>query len=246
VAAVILVAVGLATGALRPGVRRRDWGVVVLLGLLGNTLFHSLLIRGIHHTSPAHAALLVALSPVLATLLARFLHGEPLGRRRLGGIALGFAGVALIVTRGDPGTSSSLGDLLALGASLSWALYTVIGKPVLARATPLAVTTWATLIGAIPLLPLGMPGLREVRWEALTTGQWLLLAYLSAGTIAVANLLWYVALSRTATARVVVFSFLIPLIATGIAVLAGQETLSASLALGAAAVLCGVALTHRA
>src|SRR4029453_11317264 len=102
VAAVVLLAVGLATGALRPGVRRRDWGVVVLLGLLGNTLFHSLLIRGIHHTSPAHAALLVALSPVLATLLARFLHGEPLGRRRLGGIALGFAGVALIVTRGDP------------------------------------------------------------------------------------------------------------------------------------------------
>src|SRR4030095_9491329 len=51
VAAFVLGAVGLATGALRPGVRRRDWGVVVLLGLLGNTLFHSLLIRGIHHTS---------------------------------------------------------------------------------------------------------------------------------------------------------------------------------------------------
>ena len=183
---------------------------------------------------------------VLATLLAGVSYGESLGARRLGGIALGFAGVAVIVTRGHPGTSSALGDLLTLGASLSWALYTVVGKPVLARATPLAVTAWASLAGAIPLLPLGLPGLHEVRWGALTAGQWLLLAYLSAGTIALGNLLWYVALSRPATARVGVFSFLVPVIATAIAVLAGQETLTASLALGAAAVLCGVALTRRA
>jgi drug/metabolite transporter (DMT)-like permease len=246
VAAVILVAVGFATGALRPGIARHDWGVVALLGLLGNTLFHGLMVTGIHHTSPAHAALLVALSPVLATLLAGVLHGEPLGARRLGGVALGFAGVAVIVTRGHAGSSSPLGDLLALGASLSWALYTVVGKPVLARATPLAVTAWASLAGTIPLLPLGLSGIHEVRWNALTAGQWLLLAYLSAGTIALANLLWYVALSRVATARVVVFSFLIPVVATAIAVLAGQETLTTPLVLGAAAVLCGVALTHRA
>ena len=54
------------------------------------------------------------------------------------------------------------------------------------------------------------------------------------------------ALARTATARVVAFSFLIPLIATTIAVLAGQETLSPSLVLGAVAVLGGVALAHQA
>jgi drug/metabolite transporter (DMT)-like permease len=246
VAAVILVAVGLTTGGLRAGLRPRDWGVVVLLGVLGNTLFHILMVSAVHHTSPSHAAILVALSPVLAALLARLLFREPLGPRRLGGIALGFAGVALIVTRGDPGSSSALGDLLSLGASLSWALYTVIGKPLLARSTPLAVTTWATLIGVVPMLPFGAPGLGEVRWGALTPGRWLLLLYLSAGTIALANLLWYMALARTATARVVAFSFLIPLIAAAIAVLAGQETLTLSLGLGAAAVLGGVALTHRA
>jgi drug/metabolite transporter (DMT)-like permease len=246
VAAVILVAVGLATGALRSTLRPRDWGVVVLLGLFGNTLFHSLLIMGVHRTSPGHAAILVALSPVLAVLLARLLYGEPVGAWRMGGIALGFLGVALIVMRGSHGAASTLGDLLSLAASLSWALYTVVGKRLLARATPLAVTTWATLIGVIPLLPFGVPGLRDVRWAALTSGQWLLLAYLSAGTIALANLLWYMALARTATARVVAFSFLIPLIATTIAVLAGQETLTLSLALGAVAVLGGVALAHRA
>jgi drug/metabolite transporter (DMT)-like permease len=233
-------------GALRSTLEPRDWGVVVLLGLFGNTLFHSLLVTGVHRTSPGHAAILVALSPVLAVLLARLLYGEPVGARRTGGIALGFLGVVLIVMRGSHGAASTLGDLLSLGASLSWALYTVVGKRLLVRATPLAITTWATLIGVVPLLPFGVPGLRDVRWSALTGGQWLLLAYLSAGTIALANLLWYMALARTTTARVVPFSFLLPLIATGIAVLAGQETLTLSLALGAVAVLGGVALAHRA
>jgi len=242
---VTLVLVGIASGALRAAIHPGDWGVVALLGLLGNTLFHGLLVSGVHRTSPGHAALIVALSPVLAALLARVLHGEAVSARRGAGIGLGFLGVALIVARGDPGSTSLLGDLLCLGASLSWALYTVIGKPLLARATPLAVTTWATLLGVIPLLPFGAPGLHDVRWSELTLGQWLLLAYLSTGTIALANLLWYVALARTSTTRVVGFSFLIPLVATTIAILAGQETLTVSLVGGAAAVLAGVALAHQ-
>jgi len=237
--------VALPAGALRHAFGVRDWGLVVLLGLLGNTLFHVLLVTGVHHTSPAHAAILVALSPLFAALLARLFLGEPLRMRQMAGIGLAFAGVAMIVTRGGAGTASWLGDLLSLGASLAWALYTVIGKPLLARATPLAVTTWATVLGTIPLLPLGLPGLAEVRWSELSLGRWLLIAYLSAVTIALANLLWYWVLARRATARVVAFSYLIPLIATVIAVAAGQEAPTASLAVGAAAVLCGVALAHR-
>src|SRR5262249_54471986 len=163
------------------------------------------------------AALLVALSPVLAALLAWLFHGEPVTARRTVGIALGFLGVALIVVRAGQDSSSAPGDLLCLGASLSWALYTVVGKPLLSRSTPFAVTTGAALIGIVPLLPFGAPGLHTVRWTELSMGQWLLLAYLSAGTIGLGNLLWYVALARAATSRVVGFSFLVPLIATVLA-----------------------------
>jgi drug/metabolite transporter (DMT)-like permease len=245
-AAAVLAAVAWPAGALRPRFRPRDWGRVVLLGLLGTTLFHVLVVTGVHHTSPAHAAILVALSPLFAALLARLLLGERLGARRLGGIGLAFVGVVAIVTRGGGGTMSWLGDLLSLGASLAWALYTVFGKPLLTRATPLAVTTWAGILGALPLLPFGLPGLAEVRWGELSTARWLLIAYLSAGTIALANLLWYWALARWPTARVVAFSNLIPLVATAIAVVAGQEALTPALGLGALAVLCGVVVAQRA
>jgi drug/metabolite transporter (DMT)-like permease len=246
VAALVLAMFAGVAGTLRPAFRRDDWGVVALLALFGNTAFHALVVLGVHHTSTAHAAILVAFSPLLAVVLAWLLLGEPLGARRLGGIALSLVGVAVIVARDAGGAASWRGDLLSLAAALAWALYTVVGKPVLARATPLAVTTWATLLGAIPLLPLGWSGLAEVRWSELSITQWLLLAFLSAGTIAVANLLWYWALARTATARVVSFSYMIPVIATALAIAAGQVSISLPLALGAAAVLGGVALVQRA
>jgi drug/metabolite transporter (DMT)-like permease len=241
----VLLAVAWSSGALRGGLEPRDWRLVVLLALVGNTLFHTLMVLGVHHTSAAHAAVLVALSPVFAVLLARVLLGEPLGVRRLGGIGIALVGVVAIVTRGRAGTASWLGDLLSLGASLSWALYTVIGKPVLGRASPLAITTWATLLGALPLLVVGTPGLLAVGWSELSLGRWLLLVYLSAGTIALANLLWYWALARVATGRVVAFSYLIPVLALAIAVATGQEALGLSLVLGALAVLGGVALAQR-
>ena len=90
------------------------------------------------------------------------------------------------------------------------------------------------------------PGSRRSGGASCRLERWLLIAYLSAGTIALANLLWYWALARWATARVVAFSNLIPLVATAIAVVAGQEALSPALGLGALAVLCGVVVAQRA
>jgi drug/metabolite transporter (DMT)-like permease len=238
--------VGLAAGLRPPGPRARDWALVAVAGLVGNTGFHALMVTGIHHTTAAHAAILVALSPVFAALLARMLLAEPLTRRRLGGIALAFAGVAVIVSPdlGAPGGGTWLGDALSLGASLTWAAYTVLGKPALAQAPARDVTTWATLLGSGPLLVMGWPGLATVSWAALSAGQWVLLLYLSAGTIALANLLWYWALARTPTARVVSFSYLIPLVSAVIAISLGQEPLSGSLVVGATGVIGGVALAQ--
>jgi drug/metabolite transporter (DMT)-like permease len=247
VAALVLLAVGLGAGLRAPGLSARDWGRVACAGVLGNAAFHLLMVSGVHRTSPAHAAILVALSPVFAALLARLLLGEALGPRRVAGIAVAFAGVAMIATRAGPaGEATWRGDLLSVAASVAWALYTIIGKPVLARATPRVVTTWATALGALPLLPLGWPGLTQVPWRTLSAAQWLLLLYLSAGTIAVGNLLWYWALARAATARVVSSSYLVPLVAAALSIAVGQETLSATLVVGAAAVIGGVALAQDA
>jgi drug/metabolite transporter (DMT)-like permease len=249
VATAVLLALGLLLGLRRPGPRLRDWARVAALGIAGNTLFQLGLVAGVHHTSPSHAALMVALSPVFATLLAWLCLGDRPSAARGAGILLAFAGAALILAPagagGGSGRATWLGDLLSLGAGLAWALYTVFGKPLLAREPPRDVTTWAMLFGTLPLLPLGLPGVGAVPWGSVSLGSWLLLAYLTVGTLVIANFLWYWALARAATARVVVITYLNPVIAALISIALGQETLSGRLAAGAVAVIGGVALAQR-
>jgi drug/metabolite transporter (DMT)-like permease len=243
VAAAILL-VWLVLAGRRPRLTSREWLTVAVVGVAGTAGFHLCLVGGLALTTPAHAALLVNLTPLFATLLARFWLGERLGPRRLGGVLLAFGGLVLIVARGDLTGGTLLGDLLSVGAALAWTVYSVAGKPLLAVHPPLQITALAMILGTLPLLLVGGPALLAVPWRSLGAGAWLLLAYLSVGTIVVGYILWFWALARASTARVVAYSYLTPVIAAAISIALGQDAPSASLAVGALAVVAGVALTQ--
>jgi drug/metabolite transporter (DMT)-like permease len=83
-----------------------------------------------------------------------------------------------------------------------------------------------------------------VPWRALDGRTWLLLGYLSVVSMVVAYVLWFWALARAATARVVVFSYLTPVTAAVISIALGHESVTAPLVVGAAGVLAGVALAQ--
>jgi drug/metabolite transporter (DMT)-like permease len=247
-AAIGPLAVAVALSPRRPGTRPGpgDWGRIVMLGLAGNTLFQLGLVASLHYTSPAHSALIVTLSPLMASLLAWVWLGEGLRRPQVLGILVAAAGIILVITgSGAPSRGALLGDLLAGGAALSWAIYSVLGRPVVARYGALPVTLWTMVAGAVALLPVGLPGALAVPWSRLGLSEWALLGYLSLVTLSVANLCWFRALARLPTAQVVVCSHLTPLIATGLAAAAGQAPLTGQLVAGGAAVLVGVFLTQR-
>jgi drug/metabolite transporter (DMT)-like permease len=246
VAALVLAGVLLAVGRRVAPLSRSEWATVALLGLSGNTVFQLCMLTGLTLTTPTHSALMINLSPIFATLLSWVWLHEPLGGRRAAGILLALGGAALIVTRGAPaaGPASVGGDLLSLGGAVAWAVYSVVAKPLLATRPALEVTTLATAVGAVPLLAVGLPGLAAVSWAALGPAAWLLLGYLSVVTIVVTSLLWFWALARAATARIVAFSYLTPVVAATISVALGQETLTAPLVAGAVAVISGIALAQ--
>ncbi|WP_437714330.1 DMT family transporter [Sorangium sp. So ce448] len=146
---------------------RRDWARYALLGLLGMGICGAGVYYGAATTTATNIGLIYAVSPVIIILLSRAMFGERLSRRQGLGTALALAGVLVIVLRGDPAAllalSFSTGDLMILGAAISWALYTVLLKRwpdplgVQARLTAIA------LAGAILLLPL-------LGWELASRG----------------------------------------------------------------------------
>ena len=83
-------------------------------------------VAALNHTSVARVLFILAISPVLAALLARVTLGEPITRRTALAMALALAGVAVML--GAPGEGSLAGDGLSLLAALAFAVMIVIAR----------------------------------------------------------------------------------------------------------------------
>jgi len=126
-----------------------------LLGLTGVALFCASQNLGLRYSSAGTTALLNGAIPVLTALLAALFLAERQGSRRLAGLAVSFAGIAVIVLHGPGGAvgASALGNLLPLASAVSFAAYAVLGRRVFSGANALAVVAGSTRYGLLFLLP---------------------------------------------------------------------------------------------
>ena len=165
----------------------RDLRLVGLGALLAGTLM--LQFWGTDLAGAAAGSLLTLLTPVFVAVLAPFFLRERTGPRQWAGIGVALVG-AVTISGGGTGPSL-LGDLLLVGASLTWAAYTVFGAPLVRRLGALEITAGAS-VWAVPLM---IPGtaveLLAGRHLALTGGAILGALYLGAFATALAWWAWY-------------------------------------------------------
>ena len=123
-----------------------------MLSLTAITAWNLLVAYGVSMIPSGRAAILAYTMPAWAIPLSVWLLGERLNGRRITGLLLGMAGLALLLGEGvrNLGTAP-VGSLLVLCAAVMWALATVFQKrfPV---AMPVGVyTAWIMLLGGIPI-----------------------------------------------------------------------------------------------
>jgi drug/metabolite transporter (DMT)-like permease len=183
--------------ALRAGGQRLvlpsgQWGRLCLLAMLNITCWNMLVAFGVGLIPSGRAAILAYTMPVWSVPLSVWLLGERITGRKLFGLALGLAGLVLLL--GDAFVNlgaAPLGSLLVLGASLSWALGTVMQKrfPVSMPVGPY--TAWIMLLGGVPIF-LGALAFEE--WQALRevgAKAWLGTAYNVLIAFAFAHWAWF-------------------------------------------------------
>jgi drug/metabolite transporter, DME family len=241
-----------AAGAARLGPRsptRRPWpalGDLPLCAALGLAMaaYQVCYFRAVTLVGVAAAALLAICSaPLLIAVLAAGFLGErltPLVRLSLGAAV---AGTALLVV-GPRGLDQvagrfGLGALLALGAGVSYAVYAVAAKGLLARVTPLAVSAITFSLAAVFLAPALLSEPAPAR--ALAAG-WPLLVYLGLGPTAVAYVLFTTGLTRVPATAAGIVSLLEPLTATTLGLLVFGERLGAVGIAGALLLLAALVL----
>jgi drug/metabolite transporter (DMT)-like permease len=143
--------------ALRAGgqslaVPKGQWPRLAMLAFFNITCWNLLVAFGMTLIPSGRAAILAYMMPAWAIPLSMWIVGERLTGGKLAGLALGMAGLALLLGEALATLGSApLGSLLVLAASLSWALGTVLQKryPTSMPAGPY--TAWIMLLGGVPI-----------------------------------------------------------------------------------------------
>jgi DME family drug/metabolite transporter len=220
-----------ATGTLRvhPADRWRCVALGLFMAAFQATYFSAVTFVGIAVT----ALIAICGAPLLIAALAAVVLGEPVTARVGGALALGVIGTGLLIVGPRDGTDGStrfvLGVGLALGASLSYALYVVLAKATLARTAPLPLAAVNFGVAALALLPvLAAP---DVGRHLALGWPWLL--YLGAVTTAGAYAIYTLGLRDVPASVAGIASLMEPLTATLLGVLLFGERLGAAGVVGA-------------
>jgi len=221
----------------------KEWLGIILYGITGVLGYNLALNFGETKIAAGTASLMVGLSPIFTLIASNLALREKITARKVLGIIIAFLGLFAVVRWGtkDPVNFNYLwGILITLGAPLSWAIYTIVGKPMVSRADPNLITLTAILWGSLPLF-FFLPGNVKV----LPMKAWGALAFLTVVCTIFGFIVWSWALRHTEAARLGVLVYLIPLVTVITSILFLGEKLTLGLIIGGVILIGGVVLAEK-
>jgi len=218
-------------------------GLVALLGATGIFGYNLCFFTGLATVHAGRAAVIVANNPIFIALGAAVFFGETLTRSKILGILLSVSGAVWVVSHGQPlsllaGHLSS-GDIWIMGCVVSWVSYSLIGKKVMGRLSPLAAVALSCAAGTLMLAP---PALNEGLVAALPGigwGAWGCLAYLGVLGTVVGFTWFYEGVRALGPSKAGVFINIVPVSAVVIGFVVLGEPVDASLLVGGTLVVAG-------
>ncbi|HEY3368147.1 MAG TPA: DMT family transporter [Symbiobacteriaceae bacterium] len=197
---------------------RKDFWYVVVLGLVGNGLYQFLYVESISRTTASNTSLIIAMSPLVVTIWGGLAKTDRVTGWVVGGTLISVAGAALVVLAKAGGFAFSgvtfVGDVIAVGSMFCWGAYTVYAKPVINRVgSPLRVTAWAMLFGAMTNFAVGLPGLLRQDYSAITGASVAGMTFSFLLALALGYVTYNWAVQRLGGARTAIYLNLSPIIA---------------------------------
>jgi drug/metabolite transporter (DMT)-like permease len=231
-----------------PGIFRIDLKDLLPLtgmAITGVTLQYILQVTAQSYTSAINVSLLINTSTFFILFLGALVLGERLTSARVIGAFIGFAGVALLVSRGTLSFSlGQFGDLMVLLCAFLWAVYTIISKRISGKYSPLTVLNYVFIIGTIGFIPFYLlsPQTAITTIPLQVTGAILFLAIFCS---IIAYLIYNIALDRMGASRVALYIYFVPLSTIILAWLILGESLTLAAGIGGLFVLAGMWIAER-
>lgn len=225
-------------------IKREHLPRAIAAGVIGVTVYFLFENYGLNYTSASAGSLIIASIPVINLLVSWLSRSEQITVAGTIGVLLSFAGVYVLVKASPDQTGSSLsGNLLVLGAAISWVVYTRINAPLINQYDLFALNTFETCVGTIALVPVGI--YTGISLPAANLNIWLSLAYLGFICSAAAYVLYLIALKQLGSVVVTTFVNLVPVFGVIAAVVILGERIAAEQLWGGLMILAGVVLVTK-
>lgn len=232
---------------------RKDWNFKVIkkhwlgltcMSITGIFSYNALCYIGLVYTSSINGSLIIAATPVLITISSVLFFKESWNKYMVIGLILSFVGVLIVTTKGSLPILLSLsfnkGDIIFIGALISWVIHGLIGKVVLQEVTSLQTTTITMIIGSTLL---GICSVFEKGWGnilTLSTQSWLELIYMVVFATIIAFFLWNKGIQKIGASKSSIYMNLVPINAAWISVVLYGSKINIPQLIGIGVVLLGV------
>jgi len=229
---------------------RKDIPMFIGAAVFGVAMNQLLFFNGLSLTSPVNASVIMTSNPVLVLLASAIILKESILKTRVFGIGLALIGalglIALPIllgysdkewTEGDP-----IGDAMILGNALSYGIYLVMVKPLMAKYEAMTVIKWVFTFGCILVFPFGISQAMEVDWVSMPTNIFLGVIFVVVCVTFLAYFLNVFAMKTLSPSVVSSYIYLQPVLAGSLSVMLGYEELHWIKILAAAFIFSGVYL----
>ncbi|MCM1334999.1 MAG: DMT family transporter [Bacteroides sp.] len=217
-------------------------------GLCGIALYYLLENIALTDTSASNVGVILSTAPFFTAILSR-LFGAERDRLSVGffiGFAAAMAGIALLSFGGSGVELHPLGDLLALGAAVVWAVYSLLTRRIAGFGLPLLATTRRVfayglifLLPTLPFFPFGEGAARFADPIDLAN-----LLFLGLGASALCFVTWSFAVGRLGAVKTSVYIYTVPVITVAASILVLGETLTPTSALGTGLTIAGLLISE--
>lgn len=224
-----------------PAADRRPLLILVLLFAVQINLFY----LGMARTHASRAALIVNLVPFFVLILAHyFIPGDRLSLRKVGGILLGFGGVALLI--GDKSAMSTQlrsGDLIVLSATLLWSIGAVYTKRIIHRFEPFQIVLYQ-ILAAVCVFTIGALCFENGIARTFNLPIAAAILYQSIAITAFGFVAWNTLLGRFGAGTLHSFVFIMPLAGVLFSGLILAEPITSRLLFAALLITAGILVIH--
>lgn len=226
----------------------KDELLVVLLGLFGGSMYFLTENMSLNYTTTTNTSLIVCSCPLFSTLLICYFFKTKLTKSQILGDVFAFLGMAIVVLNGQFVLHlSPIGDMLAFGACLCWAFYSLIMRLLVSNYSSVFITRKVFGYGLLTIIPwfLFRPEDSPVNVDFTNPLLWGNILFLSLVASLTCYSLWTVCLKRLGVIAATNYVYINPIATVGAAVVILNEQITIWFILGSLFILAGLWLHNR-